>query len=85
MSFRGRMEIRPGQTVLWTDGQKFLGKNPWQQSHDLKIVLVGFSFHFSFSSSPSRVCYCSKIIGNSDRSVEESKRSFFVPFQSLLR
>lgn len=36
------MEIQPGQTVLWTDGQKFLGKNPWQQSHDLKIVLVGF-------------------------------------------
>lgn len=42
MSFRGRMEIQPGQTVLWTDGQKILGKNPWQQSHDLKIVLVGF-------------------------------------------
>lgn len=46
----GSMEIWSGQTGLWADGQKLLGKSPWQQSHPLKIALGGFSFHFSISS-----------------------------------
>lgn len=65
-------------------------KNSWKKSMAAESWFKNsssgiFSFHFSFCSSSSRVCYCSKIIGNSDRSVEESNRSFFVPFQSLLR
>lgn len=44
------VEIWPGQTGLWADGQRFLGKSPWQQSHPLKTALVGFSFHFSIRS-----------------------------------
>lgn len=57
------VEIWPGQTGLWADGQKFLGKSPWQQSHPLKIALVGFSFHFSISSFSIQFVIAAKSLG----------------------
>lgn len=52
--------------ISWT-------KNPWQQNHLLKIVIVGFSFHFSFTSFFIESFYCSKIIGNTDTSAQKGR------------
>lgn len=73
------IEIWPGQTGLQADGQKFLGKSPWQQSHPLKIALVGFSFHFSISSFSIQFAIAAKSLGM-PTSVHKKVRGGFLYF-----
>lgn len=75
----GSIEIWPGQTGLQADGQKFLGKSPWQQSHPLKIALVGFSFHFSIGSFSIQFAIAAKSLGM-PTSVHRKVRGGFLYF-----
>lgn len=78
----GSIEIWPGQTGLWADGQKFLGKSPWQQSHPLKVALVGFSFHFSMSSFSIQLVIAAKSLGMSASAHRKVRGGFLYIFKA---
>lgn len=65
----------------WFRGRwaKISWKNPWQQSHPLKIALEGLSFHFSISSFSIQFLIAAKSLGIST-SVHRKVRGGFLYF-----
>lgn len=74
-------EYRNMARASWFRGRwaKISWKNPWQQSHPLKIALEGLSFHFSISSFSIQFLIAAKSLGIST-SVHRKVRGGFLYF-----